>query len=508
MIAAPPKPEAKRIEPQAGPQLEAFKSQADILIYGGQAGGGKSWFLVHEPLRRVHNAGFRGGIFRRTYPQLKGQGGVWDECQEMYRALGARMREGQELDATFPSGANISFLHLQHEKTKYEYQGHQFCYLGFDELTHFTETQFFYMLSRNRSTCGIRPYVRATCNPEPGWLADFLAWWIDDKTGLAIPERSGVLRYFIRDAEEKLHWADTKEELLELFPDYAADDILSVTFISASLDDNPALTKKDPGYRARLLSLSKIERDRLLGGNWRVAEGSKIDESWIRYYHIKDNCFEFSFQRRLYQMPFAVTRRIATIDTAGTSKEIAAQKRGKKPSWSVCQIWDICQRWAIAQDNRQVILSEFMFLQYVWRKQVDWGLLKVEINETLGTWNVQKAYVENAHFGAALVSEIRSCQSELIGPVLPGMGDHGEGAKLERAIASGMLSRFEQGKIFIPYLDAENEYWLRPLLSEFRGWTGDPEDEADQIDTTSYATYVSKISTGTWGGPIPAKKVR
>src|SRR5436305_14925946 len=72
----------------------------------------------------------------------------------------------------------------------------------FDELTHFTAHQFFYMVSRNRSTCGVRPYIRATCNPDAdSWVADFLAWWIDPQTGLPIPERAGVLRYYIRVAE-------------------------------------------------------------------------------------------------------------------------------------------------------------------------------------------------------------------------------------------------------------------------------------------------------------------
>ena len=79
--------------------------------------------------------------------------------------------------------------------------------IGFDELTHFTAHQFFYMVSRNRSTCGVRPYIRATCNPyADSWVADFLAWWIDQETGLPIPERAGVLRYYIRVAE-KIEWA-------------------------------------------------------------------------------------------------------------------------------------------------------------------------------------------------------------------------------------------------------------------------------------------------------------
>lgn len=490
------------VRPQPGPQVVALESKADILIYGGQAGGGKSWLLVHEPLRRVHNAGFRGGIFRRTYPQLKGQGGIWDECQEVYRGCGAHLREGQELDATFPSGANIAFLHLQHEKTVYEYQGHQFAYIGFDELTHFTEKQFFYMLSRNRSTCGIRPYVRATCNPEPGWVADFLAWWIDPDTGTAIAARSGVLRYFIRSGDQnEIFWADSKEELIEQFPEYEPNDILGVTFVAASLSDNVVLQKKDPGYRARLMSLSKIERDRLLGGNWKVAEGSQIDETWIRRYTHNAAEFEFMFQGHMYKLPIARTRRIATIDTAGTSKEKAQVQRGaREPSWSICAVWDTLELWQTKVDGLEVRLTELLFLRHVWRQQVDWNQLRQGINGELETWNVTKAYIENAHFGQALACEVRACPVELIGPVIEGMGDHGEDAKLERAIASGMLARFEQGKIFIPREDAP---WIQAWLKEVRAWTGKPNEVADQIDTISYAAYVSRRQAMVWGGTLP-----
>jgi hypothetical protein len=366
----------KQIVPHPGPQTQFFESKADIVIFGGAAGGGKSFALVVEPLRRINRGGFRGGIFRRTYPQLKGQGGVWDECQELYRACGAKLRQGQDLDATFPSGANVAFLHLQHEKTKYEYQGHQFTYLGFDELTHFTQSQFFYMLSRNRSCCGIKPYVRATCNPDAGsWVADFIAWWIDPQTGLPIHDRIGKLRYFVRE-DDTLHWADDREDLVDQFPEYAADDILSVTFIPASLDNNPSLQQRDPGYRARLKALSRIERERLLHGNWKAAEGSQIDDAWIRRFDCIDDHFEFVFQDHQYRLPMALARRIATIDTAGTSKERAATARGSQASWSVCGIWDIVPRWTTVLDNNQVHLSELCFLRYVWRAQVEWNRLK------------------------------------------------------------------------------------------------------------------------------------
>ena len=89
----------------------------------------------------------------------------------------------------FLSGAKVTFAHMLYEKDKYSWQGSQICFLGFDELCHFSENQFFYMLSRNRSVCGVKPYVRATCNPDvDSWVANFISWWIDQETGYPIPE--------------------------------------------------------------------------------------------------------------------------------------------------------------------------------------------------------------------------------------------------------------------------------------------------------------------------------
>src|SRR4029077_9839556 len=80
------------------------------------------------------------------------------------------------------------FSHLQLATSVYDWQGAQITLICFDELAHFTAHQFFYLLSRNRSTCGIKPYIRATCNPDAdSWVAEFLAWWIDPETGFPIP---------------------------------------------------------------------------------------------------------------------------------------------------------------------------------------------------------------------------------------------------------------------------------------------------------------------------------
>lgn len=254
------------IRPQPGPQEAFLASRADIAIYGGAAGGGKSFALLLEPLRHSGNPQFGGVIFRRTSPQLTGAGSLWEEAGGIYRLCGARLIQSPTLEAKFPSGALLQFLHLQHESDVYDHQGKQYAFVGFDELTHFDAFQFWYLVSRMRSTSGVRPYMRCTTNPDPdSFVRELIAWWIDNN-GSPTKERSGVLRYFVRDSGA-IVWGDTADELKAKFP---GQEPLSLTFIAANLDDNPALTTADPGYRARLEALPEVERERLLGGNWDV----------------------------------------------------------------------------------------------------------------------------------------------------------------------------------------------------------------------------------------------
>ena len=158
--------EALAIRPQAGPQEAFLASSADIVIYGGAAGGGKSWGLLLEPLRHVtNNAGFAAVFFRRNTTQIRNPGGLWDESRTLYPLCGGRPAKAV-LEWRWPFGGLVKMAHLEHENTVYDWQGAQIPLICFDELTHFSKGQFFYMLSRNRSTCGVRPYIRATTNPD------------------------------------------------------------------------------------------------------------------------------------------------------------------------------------------------------------------------------------------------------------------------------------------------------------------------------------------------------
>ncbi len=270
------------IRPQSGPQESFLASSVDIGIYGGAAGGGKTFSLLLEPLYHKHVPGFTCVIFRRTFPQINRSGGMWDGSSEIYPLLGGQPNQS-DMYWRFPSGAKVSFAHMQHPQNVDDWRGSQVTLIEFDQLEEFTERQFFYMLSRNRSTCGVRPYVRAAVNPDPdSWVARFVEWWIDQDTGLPIESRAGRIRWFARNGQEWL-WADTKDELLGEHPELEPDQPKSVTFIPAKLEDNPILTERDPGYRANLLAQDYVDQQRLLYGNWKVraTAGKVFNRGWF-----------------------------------------------------------------------------------------------------------------------------------------------------------------------------------------------------------------------------------
>lgn len=272
---------AINLQPQPGPQSVFLSTSADIAIYGGAAGGGKTYALLMEPLRHYDNGKFGGVIFRKTATQVKNEGGIWDESMSLYSMFRAEPFESTS-EWLFQSGMRMKFAGLEYDKDVLNWQGAQVPYFGFDELTHFSEKQFFYMLSRNRSTSGVAGYVRATCNPDPdSWVRKFIDWWIG-KDGFPIKERSGVIRWFIRQ-NDQIIWADSPDAIHAVYG--YGPEILpkSVTFIAANIQDNKILMEKDPTYLANLHALSRVDRLRLLGGNWnvRAAAGMFFQRDWF-----------------------------------------------------------------------------------------------------------------------------------------------------------------------------------------------------------------------------------
>lgn len=262
-------PKPNMLEPQAGPQTMFMASSADIVIYGGAAGGGKTYALLLEMLRHKDIKNFGAVIFRKNFTQITAEGGLWDSSVKLYTQVpDAEQRKSPKLHWKF-KGGKLTFAHLDREEDLQAWQGTEIAYLGFDELTHFSRHQFLYMLSRNRSTCGVKPYVRATCNPDSdSWVADFVSWWINQDTGYPIKERSGVVRYMcvINDV---IYWGDTPEDLASNHG-INPEECKSVTFIASKLEDNKILMKSDPSYLSNLKAMTEVDMERLLYGNWKI----------------------------------------------------------------------------------------------------------------------------------------------------------------------------------------------------------------------------------------------
>jgi predicted phage terminase large subunit-like protein len=283
---------------QPGPQTRLLSSAAQIVIYGGQAGGGKTFGLLLDPLHdAIHWSGFRGVLLRKTLKAIAAQGGPWDVAQSIYPRLGATSRGFPHFEWTFPSGAKLSFAQIHDDGDLDAHQGSQYTWLGWDEGTHFSAKQFWFMVGRLRSPFGEPPpgtmlRCRLTCNPDPrSFVAKLIGWWVDPKTGFPIPERDGVIRYIARDGDKAIEGASPREvrqQAPHLFFDALGKPLhwshvcLSLTFIKSTLADNHALMAADPGYQARLRNLDPVTRRQWMDGNWlTVSSGEYFMGPWF-----------------------------------------------------------------------------------------------------------------------------------------------------------------------------------------------------------------------------------
>lgn len=225
-----------------------LSSPEDIVLYGGAAGGGKSYAMVIDALRYADQPDYKGVIIRKTTPELRE---LIDNSRELYPLAfpGAKYNGSKDV-WRFPSGAQIEFGFLDKPADKFKYQGIQYGYVGFDELSqHATDEGFGYLRSRLRTTNPkVKPYIRATANPGSQW----------------------VYEMFIKDKEPNVPFVMPGTGLNGSKP-------ITMRFIPAKLEDNPHLDN-DGAYRAMLGTLSEVERRQLLEGDWLASNDAMFPE--------------------------------------------------------------------------------------------------------------------------------------------------------------------------------------------------------------------------------------
>jgi predicted phage terminase large subunit-like protein len=213
---------------------------AHEALYGGAAGGGKSVALLMAALQYVDVPGYHALILRRTFAALSKPGALIDLAHDWLHGTDAVWNESRK-QWTFPSGATLSFGYLDTENDKYQYQGAAFHFIGFDELTQFTASQYRYLFSRRRrpKDLGNVP-LRTRAASNPGGEGHE---WV-------------YQRFFVEGKKAKR------------------------VFIPAKLDDNPYLDAAE--YRQSLAELDPIERAQLEHGDWRVKkQGDWFHADWF-----------------------------------------------------------------------------------------------------------------------------------------------------------------------------------------------------------------------------------
>lgn len=255
-------------KPNPGPQTTFFSASEQEVLYGGAAGGGKSYALIADPMRYFDNGNFRGLILRRTNDELRE---LISKSHELYGKVFGKKARWSERDKEwkFTSGAKLWMTYLEREDDVHRYQGQAFTYIGFDELTQYpTSRPWEYMRSRLRDASNSLPlFMRATSNPGGpghGWVKRM---FID-------PAPYGKA-FDARDPDGKVLLVPEGDED---FPrEKWGKPLFQRRFIPAKLSDNPYLSKGGQ-YKGNLLSLPDHLQRQLLDGDWDVAEGAAFPE--------------------------------------------------------------------------------------------------------------------------------------------------------------------------------------------------------------------------------------
>jgi predicted phage terminase large subunit-like protein len=430
-------------------------STADVTLFGGAMGGGKSEIGVIDFLQYTDIPNFKGIITRRTTPQLNTAGGILGKCQDIFaKAYEPKDFTWRAKDGKFvfhKSGAEIYLKHFESESTAMNWNGVEANLFLIDEGSEFTQFMVQKIMSRMRNPrCPeVSPRLKITTNPN---CDHFFRKWVEPylfQDGTPDRSKDGLIRYFTF-YEGGFIWGDTKEEVVEK-TGANIEEVLSFTFISATVDDNPILKKINPKYVGWLKGLTGVERKRNLEGNWFVREESSsyFNRKWLT---------------KVQESDLKIVKYVRAWDIAGT----LPSDKNPNPDWTAGVLM------GKTEDGKYVILDVVRFREQfggVLQKIVDVGLNDPDENYSI---------ILPQEPGQAGLSSGHTMMSYIRGHLLPVRMRPSNKSKLTRF--QPFSSAAEMGSIL--YVEGE---WNDMFFNELEAFDNTRNCKDDQLDATSDA---------------------
>jgi predicted phage terminase large subunit-like protein len=406
------------------PKQAAFMLLANQeALYGGAAGGGKSAAILAAALQYVDRPGYDALILRRTFAQLSKPGALLDMSHAWLGQFKPQIRwNGSEHKWTFPSGATLSFGHMESENSKYDYQGASWHFVGCDELSQFTDTQYRYMFSRLRKSSDSDIPIRMRGASNPGGCGHE---WVK-------------LRFAIGKGLEQ-------------------SKIPGRAFVPARLEDNPGLNRQE--YEASLAELDPITRAQLLAGDWDVYEGGRFKREWFkRYEAIYEPGVTFYKQHgKAKPVESSLIWRYCCADPAASEKDLADH--------TAAVVVGITP-------ERDILILDVL------RKRLPVDEIPEALRDLCQRWQASYLGIESVAFQIAI---LKAAQKLAGCPPVTGLEPQGKG-KLVRATPA--IIACQGGQVYLPlhapWLDAFESELVRFTGDE----KNDSSD--DQVDAFAY----------------------
>ena len=405
-------------------------------FFGGAAGPGKSWALLAAAAMFVDQPGYHALLLRRTYADLAKPGALIERSKEWWKNTEAKWSE-KDKKWTFPSGATIGFGYLEHEDDKYQYQSAEYQFIGFDELTQFSEQQYLYLFSRLRKLEGSNIPLRMRAASNPGG------------------PKGGRGHEWV-----KARFVDPESAVAPFFR-----GVLSTNFF---------LDRKQ--YLQSLSHLDPVTRGQLERGDWSSVPGGRFFREWFKKY-------------RCYRDGHGMLRLVLEDgDKTGLYLHECYTFIAADIACSMKQTADYTAIGVFAVTPGKQLLIIDMIRE---RTRVD--MIVPLIAQACKDYSPLWVGIEDAGFQQAILAEAKRNRTI---PAVRGLKHMGLD-KLVRATPA--MIRASEGQVYVPSNSEDSRImaqqqvpmdckWVEQFVAECVTFTGDPDDgKDDMVDSFAYA---------------------